>query len=246
MTNEQDKSSITGRGSSMPSGTPTRSEIDAFLADIGARTTAATGTRGRLIFALDATASRKGTWDLACQLQAEMFREVANAGGLDMQLVYYRGSVGECRASKWFSQSEPLTKVMSQIRCQSGTTQIKKVLVHAQKETKLLRVSALIFVGDAIDGDSLDILAHEASELGRLGVPAFMFQEEQEHDAEHAFREVARLTHGAYCRFDPGSARQLAQLLKAVAVFAVGGLTALAARRDAGDVGSVKLLSQMR
>src|SRR5215469_8997942 len=103
MTNEQDKSSITGRGSSMPSGTPTRSEIDAFLADIGARTTAATGTRGRLIFALDATASRKGTWDLACQLQAEMFREVANAGGLDMQLVYYRGSVGECRASKWFS-----------------------------------------------------------------------------------------------------------------------------------------------
>src|SRR5215469_17899827 len=106
MTNDQDKSSIINRSESAPA----RSEVDAFLAEIKGRTTAPTGTRGRLIFALDATMSREETWDLACQLQTEMFREVATAGGLDMQLVYYRGSLGECKASRWISRPEQLTK----------------------------------------------------------------------------------------------------------------------------------------
>jgi hypothetical protein len=238
MTNDQDKASITSRGQSAPA----RTELDSFLAEIRGRTTATAGTRGRLIFGLDATMSREQTWDLACQLQAEMFREVASTGGLDMQLVYYRGSVGECKASRWISQPEQLTRTMSQIRCEAGHTQIEKVLIHARKETKLLQVSALVFVGDAME-ENPDALAHEASELGRLRVPAFMFQEGRDREVEHVFREIARLTHGAYCRFDPGAARQLAELLRAVAVFAVGGMTALAARKDAG---AVKLLAQLK
>ena len=88
-----------------------------------------------------------------------------------------------------------------------------------------------------------DTLAHEASELGRLRVPAFMFQEGNNHQVERVFRNIAELTRGAYGRFDSGSARQLAELLKAVAVFATGGMAALAARQDAG---AVKLLSQLR
>jgi len=237
MTNDQDKSSITSRGQSAPA----RSELDSFLADIGGRTTAATGTRGRLVFALDATASRQPTWDTACELQAEMFQEVATVGGLDMQLVYYRG-LGECRASRWISRPDQLAKTMSQIICEAGHTQIEKVLIHAKKETKLLQVSALVFVGDAME-ENPDALAHEASELGRLKVPAFMFQEGRDREVEHVFREIARLTHGAYCRFDPGAARQLAELLRAVAVFAVGGMPALAARHDAA---AVKLLGQLK
>src|SRR5262245_27120514 len=131
---------------------------------------------------------------------------------------------------------------MSHIACNAGHTQIEKVLIHARKETKLLRVSALVFVGDAME-ENPDTLAHEAGELGRLGVPVFMFQEGTERDVERVFRDIARVTNGAYCRFDPGAAKQLAELLRAVAVFAAGGITALAARKDAG---AVKLLSQMR
>src|SRR5262249_35002877 len=115
------------------------SEVDAFLAEIGKPAQSPATARGRLIFALDATASRQPTWDTACELQAEMFREVASAGGLDMQLVYYR-SVGECRASRWISRPDQLAKTMSQIMCEAGHTQIEKVLIHAQKETKLLKV----------------------------------------------------------------------------------------------------------
>src|SRR5262249_43385690 len=197
--------------------------------------------RGRLIFALDATASRQPTWDTACMLQAEMFREVATIGGLDMQLVYYRG-LNECRASRWISHPDQLAKTMSQIMCEAGHTQIEKVLTHAVKETKLLQISALVFVGDAME-ENPDTLAHKADELTRLKVPAFMFQEGHNRQVEHTFRNIARLTHGAYCHFNPGAAHQLADLLRAVAVFATGGMPALAAQHNAS---ATKLLSQLQ
>src|SRR5215472_5783772 len=131
---------------------------------------------------------------------------------------------------------------MAQIHCHAGHTQIEKILIHARKETKLLRVNAMVFVGDAME-ENPDTLAHEAGELGRLGVPAFMFQEGHDREVEQVFRKIARLTRGAYCRFDPWAARQLADLLRAVAVYAAGGLTALANRRDAG---AIKLLGQLK
>jgi hypothetical protein len=226
-------SSVTNRGGNIP-----RSEVDTFLAELKPTSS---GTRGRLVFALDATASRQPTWDTACVLQAEMFREVASAGGLDMQLVYYRG-LDQCRFSRWFSNPEQLAKTMSEIACNAGATQIEKILIHVAKETKLLRVNALVFVGDAME-ENPDKLAHSAGELGRLGVPAFMFQEGTERKVEQIYREIARLTRGAYCRFDPGAARQLAELLRAVAVYATGGIAALAAR---GDTSAVKLLAQLK
>jgi hypothetical protein len=218
-----------------------RSEVDTFLAELKKLSSSSSGTRGRLIFALDATASRQPTWDTACELQASMFREAGAIGGLDMQLVYYRG-LSECQSSKWISDPVELGRIMTKIMCESGYTQIEKILKHAQKETKLLKVSALVFVGDAME-ENPDTLAHEAGELVRLGVPAFMFQEGNNREVECTFREIAQLTRGAYCRFDPGAARQLAELLRAVAVFAAGGVAALAGRRDSA---AVKLLGQLR
>lgn len=200
----------------------------------------ATGT-GRLIFALDATASRRETWDMACTLQGEMFRTVASMGGLSVQLVYYR-DLSECRSSRWVPDTNELTRLMTRIDCRAGRTQIGKILAHAKRETGVLKVSALVFVGDAFEEDE-DKLFPDAHELGRLGVPVFMFQEGNNPPVERVFREIARLSKGAYCHFDEGSAKQLGELLKAVAVFAVGGLTALEASKDAG---AVKLLGQLR
>ena len=131
--------------------------------------------RGRLIFALDATMSRQPIWDTACRLQADMFREAAAIGGLDVQLVYYRG-LAECRASRWVSQAERLAELMARIDCRGGHTQIGKVLAHAARETERRKVQALVFVGDAME-EKLDDLCQAAGELGLLGVPAFMFQE---------------------------------------------------------------------
>jgi hypothetical protein len=170
-----------------------------------------------------------------------MFREVAAASGLDVQLVYYRGD-DQCAASRWTGDTKHLTKIMTGIMCRAGQTQLRKVLVHAQKETRLLKVGALIFIGDALEEDE-DRLIPEARGLGRLGVPAFMFQEGDDSEVEKVFREIARVTRGAYCRFDPGAARQLGELLKAVAVFVTGGMEALESRTDAG---AIKLLGQLK
>ena len=221
-----------------------RPEIEAFLSKVRAMPAAGAGRRGRLIFSLDATMSRQPTWDTACTLQADMFREAGSIGGLDIQLLYFRG-VDECRASAFVSLAEKLGELMSRIDCRGGHTQIRKVLAHARRENESAKVQALIFVGDAME-EPIDDLCASAGELGLLGVPAFMFQEGGDPVAEQAFREIARLTRGAYCRFDPGAAGQLGELLRAVAAYAAGGMKALSdlsARRNAG---AQKLLQQMR
>lgn len=219
----------------------TRSEIDAFLSTVRAMPKQApTGRRGRLVFALDATASREPTWDRACHIQGEMFHQTAALGGLDVQLVFYRG-FGECKASKWHSDPAALGKVMTGVRCLGGQTQIRKILQHAVKETKRERVGALIFVGDAFEED-IDAVCHSAGELGVLGVPAFVFHEGGDPIAARCFRQIATLTRGAYCPFDLASADRLKELLAAVAVYATGGRQALL-DYGAGKGESVKLLT---
>src|SRR3954471_16351299 len=148
-----------------------RADIDAFLAQVRTlKPTVGAGQRGRLIFALDATMSRQPTWDTACRLQAVMFREAAAIGGLNVQLVYFRG-LSECRASRWVSDGAGLGELMGRIHCQGGHTQIRKVLKHARAESDRGKVAALVYVGDAME-EGIDDLAAAAGELGLRGVPA--------------------------------------------------------------------------
>ena len=212
-------------------------DVEGFLEKL-ARTpnVNAAGGRGRLIFALDATASRQPTWDQAAQIQGEMFVQTAALGGLEIQLCCYRG-FGEFKVSPWLTRSADLLRMMTSVFCRAGQTQIRKVLKHAINETKARRVAALVFVGDCVEED-IDKLGSLAGELGVLGVPAFMFHEGNDPLAEFAFKEIAHLTHGAYCRFNPGAAGTLKDLLSAVAVFAAGGRRALEdlAGRRGGEV----------
>jgi len=223
-----------------------RSEVDAFLAKVAAAPARQpSGNRGRLIFAMDATMSRQPAWDNACQIQGEMFRETAQLGGLDVQLVYYRG-FGECRASKWVSDPKALLRLMTSVTCRAGHTQIERVLSHAIRETAKRKVDALVFVGDALE-ENIDDLGQRAGELGILGVPAFIFHEGGDPAVRQAFEEVARLSGGAYCPFDMGSAAQLRELLRAVAVYAAGGRKALLAFGERSGSSGVRLLAhQMR
>jgi hypothetical protein len=226
-----------------PAKTSSRTQIDAFLDKVRSLGHTKSSGRGRLIFALDATMSRQPTWDTACELQADMFREAAAIGGLDIQLVYFRG-MGECGASGWVADSNKLAELMTRIDCRGGHTQIGKVLSQARQENAKQKVQALVFVGDAME-ESIDDLCAAAGELGLLGVPAFMFQEGPDPVAENAYREIARLSHGAYCRFDAGAADQLRELLRAVAAYAAGGKQALADLSKRGR-GAQALLAQLK
>ena len=220
-------------------------DVEAFLARVRDLPTPAPGTgNGRLVLAMDATMSRQHSWDMALEIQGDMFAEAGRIGGLDVQLVYFRG-FGECRASKWTPDTAVLARLMSGIRCQGGRTQIGRVLKHLKGEAAAGKVNACIYIGDALEED-IDALAELAGEVGLLGIPVFMFQEGHDPAAETGFREIARLTRGAYFRFGSDAARILRELLSAVAVYAAGGFTALenhSARR--GGAASL-LLKQMK
>jgi hypothetical protein len=233
-----------GKASPLPDAHSSSSdEIAAFVAKARAMSPHAQGGKGRLIFALDATMSRQPTWDMACALQADMFREAASLGSLDIRLVYYRG-FNECRASGWVSDSAHLSRLMSGIDCRGGNTQIGKVLSEVRREAVASGVRAVVFVGDAME-ERVDELCAKAGELGMLKVPLFMFQEGHDATAEQAFREIARLTGGAWCRFDPGAAAQLRELLRAAAAYAAGGREALL-RLSRSTSGAAQLLGQMK
>jgi hypothetical protein len=94
--------------------------------------------------------------------------------------------------------------------------------------------------------EELDDLCARAGELGLRNVRAFMFQEGYDPVCEQAFRQIARLTRGAYCRFTPGAAHELAELLRAVAAYAAGGMKALAALEGRQSAGAVRLIEQLR
>jgi hypothetical protein len=194
--------------------------------------------RGRLVFALDATMSRQPTWDAACELQGQMFAEAGKFGGLEVQLVYYRG-LNECRAGPWTSDTHALANSMTKISCMAGYTQIGKILAHVRKEHAQKPVNAAVFVGDAMEETPHALYDAAAG----LGVPFFVFQEGSDPYVEQIFREISVITKGAHAKFGTGSARELAELLRAVATYAVGGTKALA---DLRTDSARKLLGQLK
>jgi hypothetical protein len=221
-----------------------RGDVDSFIRQVNAMPQVRTGGRGRLIFAMDATASSEPTWDRACHIQGQMFEATAALGGLEVQLVFYRG-FHECKASRWYADGTELHRAMRRVFCIGGQTQIERVLDHAIKAARADRVNALVFVGDAME-ENPDALCHRAGELGLLGVPVFLFHEGSDAVAGRTFREIARVSKGAYCAFDAASAQQLRDLLAAVAAYAAGGRPALEAIGKARGGAALLLSNQFR
>lgn len=195
----------------------------------------------RLLFALDATASRQATWDVASQLQTDMFLSAQSLGGLQVQLCYFRG-FNEFFASDWQGDSRDLVRVMSGIQCQAGATQLERLLRHALEENAKKKIKCIVYIGDAME-ENIDVLAHSAGKLGLLNIPVFIFQERNDPVARRAFLDITRLSGGAYSQFDEASANQLRDLLRAVAIYAAGGLKALQHFSRSANK-SVKLLEQ--
>jgi hypothetical protein len=185
---------------------PVRAHLDAFFERVNP-------ARGRLIFAIDATASREPTWDLAAGLTGQMF-EAARG---------YR----ECVASRWFSDAPSLIAAMRRVRCEAGHTQIGRVLDHIRKENAKQKVAAAVLISDACEEDAGDLF-RRATELG---VPVFMFQEGSSKEIARIYEEIARITGGAIAEFNASAAQRLAGLLRAVAAFAAGGIKALVAQK---------------
>lgn len=212
---------------------PREGGVAAFLDAVRRAPPVVSASAPRLVFALDATMSRQPTWDLACRVQAGMFEAAAEAGGLRVQLVYFRGA-GECAASRFVADPRALTGLMTKVACRGGHTQIGRVLRHVRDLHRSEPVRTFVLVGDAME-ERLDELCAVAGELGLMGIKGFLFHEGDDPVAVGAFREIARLTGGAAARFDAAAPHTLAGLLRAAAAYAARGVEGLrlAARDDA-------------
>ncbi len=220
----------------------TTGDIDKFLTRSKSLAQRA-NSDARLLFGIDATASRQPTWDRACHLQGEMFLATRKLGGLSVQLCYYRG-MSELRSSKWLIDDQALSRTMRRVSCEGGMTQIERLLSHAIREHRKQAIKALVFIGDACE-ESAERLAGKAGELGMLGLPVFIFQEGHDARAEQVFKKLCALSNGAWARFDHSSAGQLAALLGAVASYAAGGREALLNHGRATGADVTLLLQQL-
>jgi hypothetical protein len=210
---------------------PPRSAVSAFLQRAAAvPALRAAPSPARLIFAVDATASRQPTWDRACAVQAEMF--AGAAGRLAVSLAFYRGH-GEFHATPFLADTRALAAEMTGIACRGGHTQILRLLRHAESEATGARLHALVLIGDALEEEPGPILA-AATRLGARGVPAFVFQEGDDPTATPVLRGIARASGGAWAPFDHRSPGALAALLRGAAAYATGGREGLARLPGAG------------
>jgi len=222
----------------------TSGELSAFLTrskQLPQRRDGKTRKLDRMIFALDATASRQASWDRACQLQSEMFIATEQLGGLALQLCYYRG-FNEFIASPWLSDSHSLLENMHRAQCRGGYTQLERVLDHAVQQHSHEAIKAVIIIGDAVE-ETVDTLCTKAGRMGVLNIPLFMFQEGQDRTTQQCFQQMATLSKGAYAHFDEHSAATMMELLAAAATFAAGGRDAL---QQLNSASARQLLRQLR
>lgn len=214
-------------------------DISSFLQAVDKHPLRPVGSN-RLIFAMDATASRELTWDLASSLHAELFN-AAKSADLAVQLVHF-GGFNSFHASSWNSSPDQLLSEMQRVRCLGGMTQIGRVLTHVLKEASGNQtVKAAVYVGDMCEEPMVE-LSSMAGQLGLRSVPIFAFQEGHDRYATEVFRSIAARSGGAHMPFEAGSAHQLAELLKAAVVYATEGLDAI---KRIGTPTSRKLLTQM-
>ena len=218
------KKQAVDRARSKHAAVASHNDVQAFLGKVAALPKS-TGTESRLVFALDATASRQLAWDRASQLQKEMFISTQSMGGLRLQLCYFQG-LATFYHSAWQTDADQLLALMSRIRCAAGLTQIQRLLKHVIAENSRQKIKAVIYIGDAME-ENIDRLCHLAGQLGLLRVPLFIFQEGLDPVARGAYQQMAYLSGGAWCQFDASSIDQLRDLLKAVAIYVAGGLGAL-------------------
>src|SRR4030095_15264694 len=175
--NQENRSSASRRGSNDVSNqrnlTPAKASIDQFLAEASRAKVPTTYGTHRLLFAIDATASRQPTWDLACELHAELFTEAARLGNIAIQLCYYRG-LSEFVASRWATTPAQLHDQMGAVQCLGGRTQLNRLLTHAVHQAAAHPVRALVFIGDCFEEDEMETV-RLCGPMALLGTPVFRF-----------------------------------------------------------------------
>ena len=203
---------------------------------------AETGTpcRPRLVFAVDATASREPAWAAARQVTDALVK--ALPGELDVALAVHGGSRVHTFTA-FTSDASTLRDRAAGVACHAGMTRLLPILATSLKQQS---VRVVIYIGDVFE-ESLPQGRQLADAMGGRGTKLIVLHDTADpgarRDAE-VFWDLAKRTGGCVLPFDAGASGKLRDILSAVAVYAVGGEKLLRERRHALP-GAVALLEHL-
>jgi hypothetical protein len=207
-----------------------------------ARPPAATGTpaRPRLIFAVDATASREPAWVAARQVTDALVK--ALPGQLDVALAVHGGSRVHI-FTEFTNEPAALRDRAAGVVCEAGLTRLLPILSVSLKQPA---VRVVVYIGDVFE-ENVAKGRQLTDAMGKQGIRLIVLHDTADpaarRDAE-LFWDLAKRTGGCVMPFDASSSGRLRDLLSAVAVYAVGGEKLLRERRH--DLpGAVALLEHL-
>jgi hypothetical protein len=196
--------------------------------------------RPRLVFAVDATASREPAWAAARQVTDALVK--ALPGELDVALAVHGGSRVHT-FTPFTNDPSTLRDHAAGVTCQAGLTRLLPILSAGLKAPS---VRVVVYIGDVFE----ESLAHGrllADTMGRQSIRLIVLHDTVDpgarRDAE-VFWDLARRTGGCVLPFDANAPGRLRDLLSAVAVYAVGGEKLLRERRHTLP-GAVALLEHL-
>jgi hypothetical protein len=197
-------------------------------------------TRPRLIFAVDATASREPAWAAARLVTDALFK--ALPGELDVALAVHGGS--RVRIFTDFTNNPAaLRDQAAGVVCQAGMTRLLPILEGSVKRTG---IRVVVYIGDVFE-ESVTHGRRLADTMGQRGTKLIVLHDTADpaarRDAE-IFWDLAKRTNGCVLPFDANASGRLRDLLSAVAVYAVGGEKLLRERQHALP-GAVALLQHL-
>jgi hypothetical protein len=196
--------------------------------------------RPRLVFAVDATASREPAWAAARKVTDALVK--ALPGELDVALAVHGGSRVHTFTG-FTNDPATLRDRAAGVTCEAGITRLLPILSASLKQSS---VRVIVYIGDVFE-ESIPQGRHLADSLGLRGTKLIVLHDTADpsarRDAE-VFWDLAKRTGGCVLPFDASASGRLRDILSAVAVYAVGGEKLLRERRD--DLpGAVALLEHL-
>jgi hypothetical protein len=201
-----------------------------------------TGTpvRPRLVFAVDATASREPAWAAARQVTDALVK--ALPGALDVALAVHGGSRVHTFTA-FTNDAKTLRDRAAGVACEAGMTRLLPILAASLKRPA---VRVVVYIGDVFE-ESVVQGRRLADEMGGKGIKLIVLHDTADASARRdveVFWDLAKRTGGCVLPFDASASGRLRDLLSAVAVYAVGGEKLLRERRH--DLpGAVALLEHL-
>jgi len=196
--------------------TPSRAAVEPRVA----------GKRGKLLFAIDATASREPAWEAAKQLTDSFFDAVP--GMIDIGLAAYGGNRVHT-FTPYVADARRLRRLASGISCRAGYTQLLPIL---RRVVETGDVGVVLYITDAFEEDATTA-ARLAEMLKAKGTRVIvLFDGWSDSEARAVFEDLAARTGGAVLPFEASAIERLKGLIAAAAVLAVGGEVLLAAKSN--------------